>query len=77
MKFFCKDSIASFAGGAFLAVVSAGILSAAFSLPASATVQFAKDTNMACAACHVSAKGGGPLTPYGVKFKANGNKVPS
>ena len=76
MKFH-QESIASFAGGAFLVLVSAGIVSAAFSLPASATVQFAKDTNMACAACHVSAKGGGALTPFGIKFQANGNKLPS
>ncbi len=70
-------SVASIAGGTFLVVVTAAILSAAFSLPASATVQFAKDTKMACAACHVSAKGAGPLTPFGVKFQANGNKLPS
>jgi mono/diheme cytochrome c family protein len=44
--------------------------------PAAATAQFAKDTGKACGDCHTSAKGGGPLTPLGQQFKANGNKMP-
>jgi mono/diheme cytochrome c family protein len=46
------------------------------SQPATATPQFAKETGKVCGDCHVSAKGGGPLTPLGEKFKANGNKMP-
>jgi len=44
--------------------------------PAAATAQFAKETGKACGDCHTAAKGGGPLTPLGEKFKANGNKMP-
>jgi hypothetical protein len=71
-----KKSLASIASVAF--VLLPGILILATTpRPASATVQFATDTGKACGACHVSAKGGGKLTPYGVKFQANGNKSPS
>ena len=62
------------------ATVVAAVIVAAVSLavvqPAAATAQFAKDTGKACGDCHTNAKGGGPLTPFGEKFKANGNKMP-
>jgi mono/diheme cytochrome c family protein len=45
--------------------------------PAAATAQFAKVTGKACGDCHTNAKGGGPLTDLGAKFKANGNKLPT
>ena len=45
--------------------------------PAAATVQFATQTGKSCGDCHTNAKGGGPLTPLGEKFKANGNKMPN
>ena len=41
-----------------------------------ATAQFAKETGKSCGDCHTSPQGGGPLTPYGEAFKANGNKLP-
>jgi hypothetical protein len=44
--------------------------------PAVATAQFAKETGKACGDCHTSPAGGGALTPFGEKFKANGNKLP-
>jgi hypothetical protein len=44
--------------------------------PAIATAQFAKDTGKSCGACHTAAAGGGPLTPLGEKFHANGDKLP-
>jgi mono/diheme cytochrome c family protein len=49
----------------------------ATSAPAGATQQFATQTGQSCAACHQNPKGGGPLTPVGEKFKANGNKMPA
>ena len=62
------------------ATVVAGI-GAALSLvairPAAATTQFATQTGKSCGDCHTNAKGGGPLTPLGEKFKANGNKLPN
>ena len=58
------------------AAVIVGAASLVISRPAAATAQFAKDTGKSCGDCHTAAKGGGPLTPFGEKFKANGNKLP-
>jgi len=58
------------------AAVIVGASSLIISRPAAATAQFAKETGKACGDCHTAAKGGGPLTPFGEKFKANGNKMP-
>jgi hypothetical protein len=58
---------------------AAGIMLAICTLaarPALATVQFAKDTGKSCGTCHTAAAGGGPLTPFGEKFHANGDKLP-
>ena len=44
--------------------------------PARATEEFTKETGKPCGACHEAPKGGGKLTPYGERFRANGNKVP-
>jgi mono/diheme cytochrome c family protein len=62
--------------GAAVGVVLVGTMSLIASRPAVATVQFAKDTGKSCGECHTAAKGGGPLTAFGEKFKANGNKLP-
>lgn len=58
------------------ALVIAGATSLLVSRPAVATAQFAKDTGKSCGDCHTSPAGGGPLTPFGEKFKANGDKLP-
>ncbi len=58
------------------AIIVAGATSLLVSRPAVATAQFAKDTGKACGDCHTNPAGGGPLTPLGDKFKANGNKLP-
>jgi hypothetical protein len=58
------------------AVVVAALVSLVFVQPAAATVQFATETGKSCGDCHTNAAGGGPLTPFGEKFKANGNKLP-
>jgi|HubBroStandDraft_5_1064220.scaffolds.fasta_scaffold748052_2 mono/diheme cytochrome c family protein len=57
-----------------LVISAAGLL--VVSQPAMATAQFAKQTGKACGDCHTASAGGGPLTPFGDKFKANGNKLP-
>jgi hypothetical protein len=59
------------------AVAIAGAASLLVSLPAAATAQFAKETGKACGDCHTNPAGGGALTPFGEKFKANGNKLPN
>jgi cytochrome c5 len=58
------------------AIVITGATSLLVSRPAVATAQFAKDTGKACGDCHTNPAGGGPLTPFGEKFKANGNRLP-
>jgi hypothetical protein len=65
------------ATGTAAAIVMVGAGALMFSAPAVATVQFAKDTGKSCGDCHTSAKGGGPLTPLGAQFQANGNKMPA
>jgi cytochrome c5 len=59
-----------------VAIVIAGAASLLVSRPAVATPQFAKETGKSCGDCHTNPAGGGPLTPLGEKFKANGNKLP-
>lgn len=58
------------------AVVVTGAISLLAAPRAAATAQFAKDTGKSCGDCHSNASGGGALTPFGEKFKANGNKMP-
>ncbi len=60
---------------AAITIVAGGAL--LFSKPAAATAAFAKETGKACGDCHTNPKGGGPLTPLGAQFKANGNKMPA
>jgi cytochrome c5 len=59
---------------AALVIAAAGLL--VVSRTAVATAQFGTQTGKSCGDCHTAAKGGGPLTPFGEKFKANGNKLP-
>lgn len=63
-------------GGTLAAVAIVAAMSLAIVQPAAATAQFAKDTGKACGDCHTNPNGGGPLTPFGQQFKANGNKMP-
>ena len=62
--------------GVATAIVIAGAVALLTARPAAATAQFAAETGKGCADCHTAAAGGGPLTPLGDKFKANGNKMP-
>jgi len=57
-------------------VMIASVTSLFIFQPAAATPQFASDTGKSCGECHTDPKGGGPLTAFGEKFKANGNKLP-
>ena len=43
---------------------------------AAATPAYAQQTGMACGGCHVNPAGGGKLTSTGMKFQANGHKMP-
>jgi mono/diheme cytochrome c family protein len=71
-----STAMLSVATGIGAAIAATTVLVLAFSAPAGATVQFAKETGKSCGACHTAPAGGGPLTPFGEKFKANGNKLP-
>jgi hypothetical protein len=74
MKFHPITAFAT-ATTAAAAIVIAGAAMLLLSQPAAATMKFAKDTGKSCADCHTGGKGG-PLTPFGEQFKANGNKLP-
>jgi mono/diheme cytochrome c family protein len=63
-------------GTGAMAIVLVGVFSVLAARPALATAQFAKETGKSCGACHTAAAGGGPLTPFGEKFHANGDKLP-
>ena len=65
-----------FACSTAVAVMIAGIGSLLIFQPAAATTQFATQTGKSCGECHTDPKGGGALTAFGEKFKANGNKLP-
>ena len=71
-----NNTALSIATGAVAAIATACVLALAIAAPAGATAQFAKETGKSCGTCHVDPKGAGPLTPFGEKFKANGNKMP-
>jgi len=43
--------------------------------PAAAKPEYAAQTKLPCGQCHVSPGGGGPLKPFGQKFKDNGHKL--
>lgn len=58
------------------AVVMVGAVSVVIPRTAVATQQFATQTGKSCADCHTNPQGGGALTAFGEKFKANGNKLP-
>jgi len=74
MKLNSKQALVLSCGTA--AVVMIGAVSLVISRPAAATQQFAMETGKSCADCHTNPKGGGALTAFGEKFKANGNKMP-
>jgi cytochrome c5 len=75
MKVTAKEKFV-LACGTAAALVIAAAASLIISQPAAATVAFATQTGKSCGDCHTAVKGGGPLTPLGEKFKANGNKLP-
>ena len=58
------------------AILIAGALFLGISRPAEATTKFAAQTGKPCAQCHQNPTGGTALTPFGEKFKANGNELP-
>ena len=58
------------------AVVIAGTLFLCVSRPAEATTKFAAQTGKPCTQCHQKPTGGTALTPFGEKFKANGDVLP-
>jgi hypothetical protein len=74
MSFNSKQALILSCGVA--AVVMIGAVAVVVPGTAVATQQFATQTGKSCADCHTNPKGGGALTAYGEKFKANGNKLP-
>ncbi len=61
--------------GSAAAMLAAAMTLAGTTQPAQAFPAYAQRTGLHCAMCHVSAKGGGPLNPYGIKWVAGGMKA--
>jgi hypothetical protein len=62
--------------GTAAAILIAGTMSLVTSQIANAKPEFAAQTGRPCGACHVNPAGGGKNTAFGLKFKANGYKLP-
>jgi cytochrome c5 len=62
--------------GAAAVLVAVGGAVLMLSGPAAANPQFAAETGKTCTDCHTTPEGGAALTPFGQKFKDNGNKLP-
>ncbi len=67
--------LAGAAGLAAALMLAAAVTVAGTSRPAEAFPAYAQRTGLHCAMCHVSAKGGGPLNPYGIKWVTGGMKA--
>jgi mono/diheme cytochrome c family protein len=64
--------------GIAIAVLAAGCaLTIAAPRFASALPGYTSRTGKVCGACHTDPAGGGPLTPLGDAFVANGRKLPT
>lgn len=72
----CGREVIVLACGAAAAVLIAGAASLVTVRTANAKPEFAAQTGLPCGRCHVNPAGGGKNTPFGEKFKANGNKLP-
>lgn len=66
----------TFACGTAAAIIVVGAMSLVNSRPADAKPEFAAQTGKPCGTCHQNPGGGGPLKPFGEKFKENGFKLP-
>ena len=75
MKMLAKTGLV-FVCGTAAAMLVVGAISVTTSRPANAKPEFAAQTGLPCGRCHVNPAGGGKNTPFGEKFKANGNKLP-
>jgi Spy/CpxP family protein refolding chaperone len=63
------------AAGLAVAVVLAAAAVSVTPRSASATPAYAAETKLPCGRCHVNPAGGGPNTPFGKEFAANGHKL--
>ncbi len=66
--------LAATAGGAAAILLAAAALTIA-PRSAQAFPAYAQKTGFVCGVCHVSAKGGGPLNAYGIKWVTGGMKA--
>jgi mono/diheme cytochrome c family protein len=63
------------AGAAAAAILLAGAMLTATPRTAEAFPAYAQKTGFVCGVCHNNAKGGGPLSPYGIKWVTGGMKA--
>jgi hypothetical protein len=63
--------------GVSIALLAVGTTTLVAPSPAQAKPVYAKETKLPCMRCHTSSKGGAEnLTDLGMKFQANGHKLP-
>jgi hypothetical protein len=72
-----KAAIWGLAAGLAVLILIAGGMALVAPRPAQATPQFAAQTHLPCARCHVNPAGGGPRNAFGKAFQENGFKLPS
>lgn len=70
-----KATILVAGAGAAAAILVAAAALTVGSRPAQAKPEFAAQTGLPCGQCHKNPAGGGPLKPFGQRFKANGFKL--
>ena len=75
MKVHARKAVA-LVGGTAAAILIAAVISVTVSQTANAKPEFAAQTGKPCGTCHVNPAGGGKNTAFGLKFKANGYKLP-
>jgi hypothetical protein len=73
----CKTAVCGLAAGFAMLILVAGSMVLIAPRPAQATPQFAAQTHLPCARCHVNPAGGGPRNAFGKAFQENGFKLPS
>jgi hypothetical protein len=71
-----KTLVVYLGAGLAMTLLAAGMMMLSAPGPAQATPQFAAQTHLPCARCHVNPAGGGPRNAFGKAFEANGNKLP-
>jgi hypothetical protein len=70
-----KTTLVATASALALIALASAVALTGSSREAAAKAEFTTQTKLPCGQCHTTPSGGGKLTSFGTKFKANGYKV--